>query len=166
MTTASPQGRTIAVVVAVVLTLAATSTALAYWTTSGGGGGSGATGSAQAITLSPGTPTAGLYPGGQSDVALTVDNPNPISVKIGSLSLATGQGSAGYGVDSGHSSCSTGALSFTAQSNGGGGWSVPPKVGSTDGALSIDLANALAMSTSAASACQGATFTVYLTAGT
>jgi len=42
---------------------------------------------------------------------------------------------------------------------------VPAKVDSTDGSLAIDLANALSMSASGAIACQGASFTVYLTAG-
>jgi hypothetical protein len=151
------------IVALLAMLLIGASTAVAYWTTGGAGTGSGATGSAAAITLSPGTPTTQLYPGGQSDVAVSVDNPNPISVKIGSLSLSTGQGAAGYAVD--HPTCSTAALSFTTQTNGGAGWSVPPKVGSVDGSLTIDLASSLAMSTSAANACQGATFTVYLTAG-
>jgi hypothetical protein len=149
----------------VLVTLAATSAAFAYFGTIGGGSASGTTGSTQAITLSPGTPTAQIFPGGQSDVALTVDNPNPIRVKVGSLSLSTTQGTGGFAVDGGHSACSTAALSFTTQTNAGAGWSVPPKVGSTDGSLSIDLANALVMSAVAANACQNASFTVYLTAG-
>lgn len=153
------------VAVCVAITFAAASTAFAYWTTTGGGSGSGTTGTTQLITLSPGIPTAPLYPGGQGDVAVTVDNPNPFRVHIGSLSLSTGQGTAGYQVDAGHAGCATSALSFTTQSNGGAGWSVPPKVGSTDGSLSLDLASALTMTAGAANACQGATFNVYLTAG-
>jgi hypothetical protein len=153
------------VAVCVAITFAAASTALAYWTTTGGGGGSGTTGNTQAITLSPGTPTVPLYPGGQGDVAVTIDNPNAFRVHIGSLSLSTGQGTAGYRVDAGHAGCATSVLSFTTQTNAGAGWSVPPKVGSTDGSLSVDLASALTMSASAADACQGATFDVYLTAG-
>lgn len=152
------------VAVCVAITFAAASTALAYWTTTGGGSGSGTTGNTQAITLSPGTPTAQLYPGGQGDVAVTIDNPNPFRVHIGSLSLSTGQGTAGYQVDAGHTGCATSVLGFTTLTNGGAGWSVPPKAGSTDGSLSLDLASALTMSASAANACQGATFDVYLTA--
>ncbi len=153
------------VAVCVAITFAAASTALAYWTTTGSGSGSGTTGNTQSITLSPGTPTAPLYPGGQGDVAVRVDNPNPFRVEIGSLSLSTGQGTAGYQVDAGNAGCATSALSFTTQTNGGAGWFVPPKVGSTDGSLSLDLASALTMSMSAANACQGATFNIYLTAG-
>lgn len=164
--TLSARRRRIGLIVAVVVgTMIAAASALAYWTTAGTGTGAGTTASVQTITLSPGTPTAGLYPGGQSDVALTVDNPNAVSLKIGSLSLSTAQGTGGFAVDSGHATCSTAALSFTTQTNGGAGWSVPPKVGSTDGSLSIDLGSAVAMSTSAGGACQGASFTVYLTAG-
>ncbi len=146
--------------------LIAAASALAFWTTAGVGSGSGATAGAQAITLTPGTPSAGLYPGGQSDVAVTVDNPNSVSLKVGSLSLSTAQGTGGFAVDSGHATCSTAALSFTTKTNGGAGWSVPPRVGSTDGSLSIDLASAVTMSTGAGGACQGASFVVYLTAGT
>lgn len=147
------------------IALVVASTALAYWRTSGSGSGSGTTSTTQAITLSSGTPTGGLYPGGTSDVALTVDNPNSTRVRIGSLALSTGQGTGGFDVDGGHAGCATSVLGFTTQTNGGAGWTVPAKVGSTDGSLAIDLANALAMSATGANACQGATFTVYLTAG-
>jgi hypothetical protein len=164
--TLSARRRRIGLIVVVTLgALIAAASALAYWRTAGAGTGSGATASVQTITLSPGTPTAALYPGGQSDVALTVDNPNAVTLKIGSLSLSAAQGTGGFAVDSGHATCATAALSFTTQTNGGAGWSVPPRVGSTDGSLSIDLGSAVAMSTSAAGACQGASFTVYLTAG-
>ena len=147
------------------IVLAAASAALAHWTTTGGGSGSGTTGNTQSITLSPGTPTVPLYPGGQGDVSLMIDNPNSFRVHIGSLSLSTGQGTAGFQVDAGNAGCATSVLSFTTQTNGGAGWFVPPRVGSTDGSLSLDLPNALTMSAGAANACQGATFNVYLTAG-
>jgi hypothetical protein len=42
---------------------------------------------------------------------------------------------------------------------------VPAKSGAVNGVLPITLTSALAMSLSAVNACQGATFTVYLTAG-
>jgi hypothetical protein len=148
---------------AVVSLLAATG-ALAYFTSTGNGNGSGSTSSAQPVTLSAGVPSTQLYPGGTADVAVTISNPNSFRVHIGSLALATGQGSAGFAVDSGHSGCSTSALSFTSQSNGGTGWFVSPKVGSVNGSLTVDLSNALTMTAGAANACQGATFTVYLTA--
>jgi hypothetical protein len=60
-------------------------------------------------------------------------------------------------VDAAHPGCVVSTLSFTTQTNGGAGWTVPG-----NGSLPLTLASALSMSTSAANACQGATFTVYL----
>jgi hypothetical protein len=139
--------------------------AWSYWSAGGSGAGSGANGTLVAVSLSPGTPAAGLYPGGSTNVVLTATNSNASVVKIGSLLLDTSQGTGGFAVDGGHSGCSVGALSFTTQSNGGAGWSVPARVGAVNGTLPITLSNALSMSAAAASACQGATFTVYLVAG-
>ena len=140
--------------------------AWAYLTSAGSGAGSGgASVSLQAMTLSSGTPTAALYPGGTADVALSASNPNSSALRITSLALDTSQGTGGFAVDASHSSCSVAALQFTSQNNGGNGWTVPAKSGSTNGTLSIGLANAISMSTGAANACQGASFTVYLKAG-
>jgi hypothetical protein len=148
-----------------ILALAVGGAAYAYWSGSGSGAGSGATGTTVAVTLSPGTPTATLYPGGQANVVLTVSNPNTSQVRIGSLALDTGQGTLGFAVDAGHSGCAVSTLSFTTNTNGGAGWTVPAKVGAVDGTLSVTLTNALAMGVSAANACQGASSTVYLAAG-
>jgi len=139
--------------------------AWSYWSAGGSGSGSGANRTPTALSLSPGTPAAGLYPGGSTNVVLTASNSNTSIVKIGSLLLDTSQGTGGFAVDGGHSGCSVAALSYTSQSNGGSGWSVPAKVGAVNGTLAITLTNALSMSAAAASACQGASFTVYLVAG-
>lgn len=139
--------------------------ASAVWTGSGGGAGSGTTGTTVAVTLSPGTPTASLYPGGQGNVVLSVSNPNASPVRIGSLALDNSQGTGGFAVDAGHSGCAVGTLSFTTQTNGGAGWTVPAKVGAVDGTLPVTLTNALTMGVGAANACQGASTTVYLVAG-
>ncbi len=134
--------------------------ALAYWAASGGGTASATTGTTTStLTLSPATPTAQLYPGGQASVVLTVTNPNVVPVRIGSLIRDTGQGNSGFGVDGAHSACNVAALSFTTQTNGGAGWTVPG-----GSAIAITLTNALSMATTAANACQGASFTVYLQA--
>jgi hypothetical protein len=139
--------------------------ASAYWSGSGSGSGSAGTGATVAVTLSPGVPAPGLYPGGVADVVLAVSNPNTSPVRIGSLVLDPAQGTGGFAVDAGHSGCLVAALSYTTQTNGGAGWTVPAKVGLVNGTLPITLSSALAMTTGAADACQGATATVYLTAG-
>ena len=138
--------------------------AYAYWSAGGAGTGFGASGTTTPITLSSGTPTASLLPGGQAGVVLTMTNPNTAVVRVSSLALDTTQGTGGFSVDSGHSGCTLATLSFGTQTNGGAGWTVPGKVGSTSGTLTVTLANALSMSLSAVNACQGATFTVYLLA--
>ena len=149
----------------VVLSLAGAGAANAYWRGSGTGAGSGATGTTVPVTLTPGSPTATLYPGGLTNVVLTVTNSNAYSVRIGSLALDTSQGTGGFAVDAGHSACAVSTLSFTTQTNGGAGWTVPGRVGAVNGTLSVTLTNALAMDSSAANACQGATYTVYVAAG-
>ncbi len=147
------------IVVLAALTLLVAGPATAYWASSGSGSGSGTTGTTASLTLTPATPTAQLYPGGQASVVLTVTNPNVGSVRIGSLVRDTGQGASGFAVDGAHAACGVAALSFTTQTNGGAGWTVPG-----GSAIAITLTNALSMTSSAANACQGASFTVYLQA--
>ena len=143
-----------------VLMVATTGVASAYWAGSGGGAGSTGTGTTQAVTLSAVTPTAQLYPGGQAAVELSISNPNPGSVRVGSLSLDATQGTGGFAVDGAHSACGVASLTFSTQTNGGTGWTVPGS-----GSLPITLAGSLSMNANAANACQGASFTVYLSAG-
>ena len=68
-------------------------------------------------------------------------------------------------VDQAHQACTLSVLSMDTQTNGGTGWTVPARVGAVDGELAVTLAGAVAMSAAAANGCQGAAFTVYLTAG-
>ena len=149
----------------VVLAVSVGGIAYAYWSGPGNGDGSATTGTTVAMTLSPGTAAATLFPGGQADVVLTVSNPNTSPAYLGSLALDTAQGTAGFAVDAGHLGCALSTLSFTTQTNGGAGWTVPAKAVAVDGTLPVTLTNALAMSMDAATACQGASFTVYLAAG-
>lgn len=159
VTRRAPRGRTPILVSVTVVTLVVAGVAVAYWLSGGSGSGSAATGTTTPVTLSPGTPTAQLYPGGQASVVLTITNPNPGSVRVGTLTLDTTQGTGGFAVDGGHSSCGVASLSYTTQTNGGAGWTL------TGGqVLAVTLTNALSMATSAADACQGASFTVYLEA--
>jgi len=147
---------------AVVAALAASGGAFAYFTSPGNGSGGAAVGAPAELTITAVTPTAELlYPGGAGEIDATISNPNPFSVRINSLVL----GGAGITVDSGHSGCDTSAVHYSTQSNGGAGWDVPARVDATDGTLAVQLAGALGMDTSAANACQGATFTVSLATG-
>ncbi len=155
--------RSLPVWVAAAATVILAGVAVAFWSGAGTGNAGATLEVGSGVTLSPAAPASELYPGGTSGVSLTVTNPNLFVVRIGSLALDTGQGNGGFGVDAGHSSCDLSALSFTTQSTG---WTVPAKTeGGPDGVLAIDLPNALSMSGTADSACQGATFTVYLVAG-
>jgi hypothetical protein len=158
-------GTVIMIVVAVVVTLGGAGVAYAYWTGSGSGVAVGNTGTTVPVTLGTATPTAALQPGSTAGVVLTATNSNVSPVVINSFSLDTTQGTAGFAVDAGHSGCALSVLSFGTQTNGGSGWTVPGRVGSTNGTLTITLAGSLAMSAAAANACQGASFTVYLVAG-
>lgn len=135
--------------------------ALGYWNGGGTGTATAQLGDAEALSFAPGAPTAELYPGGAADVATIASNPNPYSVRIGSLILDPDIAEP-FAVDPAHAGCDFVALSFTRQDNEGAGWRIPPRVGATDGTLAIDLTAAVHMSVAAASACQGATFTVAL----
>jgi hypothetical protein len=144
--------------------LVAPSAALGYWSAAGAGTTSITLPQPLALSLSLGTPSDALSPGNSAGVALVVDNPNAIQEHIAAFSLNTG-GSAAITVDAAHAGCDLSVLSFTTATNGGAGWKVPPKVGTSDGTLRVNLTNSLAMSTAAANACQGAQFTLALVIG-
>lgn len=158
------RARILKIAAPIVLALCAVS--VAYWTGTGTGSATTTLDNPQAVTLSAGTPDTQLSPGAAATVASVASNPNPYAVTINSISLDTGQGTSGFGVDAGHGGCTLSTLGFTGQTNGGTGWTVPPMVASTPGSLSIEMGGALAMSAGASNACQGASFTVYLVAVT
>lgn len=149
----------IVIIVLVIAAVAVGGSAAAFWSRIGAGTGTAGSGTTSAVTLSPGTATAGLFPGGQNAVSFTVTNPNTTSVRIDSFSLDTTQGTAGFAVDAGHSACTLSSLTFPTQTQPGG-WTVP---GSNS--LAVSLPASLALATAAPNACQGASFTVYLKAG-
>jgi hypothetical protein len=152
-----------AFLVAIAIAAAATAGAFAYWQGSGSGSASTVLPDVQALSLEPGNPTAELYPGGDSSVGVLVSNPNSTFVQVGSIVLDPGAPQP-FAVDSEHNGCDIAALSFVTQDNGGAGWRIPPRAGSTDGSLAIEMPAAMQMSLAAANACQGATFTVQLKA--
>jgi len=151
--------RALIVASAAIVAIVAAATAGAFWTLNGVGGGNVSAEPVASVTLTPGTATTNLYPGTSGDVAVSVANGHTYRAFVSSIVLDTGRGTNGFSVDSGHSGCDVASLSYTTQSNGGAGWFVP--AGST---LDIDLATAVNLASGAASACQGATFTVFLVA--
>ncbi len=143
--------------VTILAVLALAGGALAYFTSTGSGAASGDTSiSLSGVTVTGTTGTESLLPTGTAtgDINLTLTNPNSSSVHINSLALDTGQGVGGFSANAG--SC---ALSFATQTNGGNGWTI-----SDGGSLPLDLTGSVTMGTSAASSCQGQTFTVHLRA--
>ena len=146
---------------AAILAIAATAigVAVAAWTTGGSGSGQAQAGSATSMTISAGTPGSSLYPTASADVAATVSNPNPYKVHVSSISLGA------VSVDAGHSGCNLGSVTVTSpQDNSSSGWDVPAKSGAVNGSLNVDLTSAISMSNAANDSCQGATFTIALTA--
>ncbi len=137
-------------------------TAVAVWGGMGRGLGAAGTGTAVPVTLSPGTPAGDLHPGSRTDVLLTVNNPNPFSVRLGAFALDPEQGLGGFAVDTDHAGCGMSELSYTRQTNSGIGWTVPAKAGNINGTRLVRLPVALTMSTAAVNACQGARISVYL----
>jgi hypothetical protein len=150
--------RRLALLLALLVAAAGAVGARAYFSSPGTGTGSAIVGAVQPVTLAPGTPSDALYPGGSSSVTLTVSNPDAGPVFVPSLVLDASRGTNGLSVDGAHSGCQLSDLTFSAA---GTGWTIPADAA----AYRIDLPSALAMSTSAANACQGATFTVYLKVG-
>jgi hypothetical protein len=136
--------------------------AAAYWTSTGSGSAAASVSNADPITLGPGTAVGYLYPGTDADVAVDVANPNSFPVNLPSLVLDTTEGG-GTGFESSESGCDVSALSFTAQDNNGDGWTVP--AAATPPELSLELSDAIHMSTAAANECQGASFKVFLKVG-
>jgi hypothetical protein len=128
--------------------------AVAFWAASGSGSGSGSTDTSAAVTLSGAAPATFLYPGASADVTASVDNPNGHPVHVASLVLDTAQDTNGFSANA--TGC---ALTFTTQTNGGSGFTIP------SGTSSLTLADALAMGAGADDACQGEQFTVHLKAG-
>jgi hypothetical protein len=158
-------GRCAAIVALGTFAAVAAITADAFWSGSGNGVAAANVGAALSMTMTTGTATTQLAPGGTAGVALAISNPNLFSIRITRLSLNTGAGTGGFAVDATHVGCAVSTLSYTQQTNGGAGWTVPAKVGAVNGSLPVTLPAALTMSTAAANACQGAEFTVFLLAG-
>lgn len=153
--------RSVRLAALLVLVVAFAGSAAAFLTSTGVGvGSSSVAATTDPVTISAATPAAKLYPGASSDVALHLANPNGSAAHIGSLVLDVSQGVNGFEVDSDHAGCDTSALAYTSQGNGGDGYTV-----AAHGSVDVHLADSVTMDGAAANACQGATFSIYLKAG-
>jgi hypothetical protein len=155
--------RALALLLAVAVGTVATPSALAYWRSSSSGTAATTLPAPLALTLTVGSPMTTLVPGASADVALVLGNPNSSAVHVSTIAIDPSAATP-IAVDAAHSGCTVASLSFSSQTNGGLGWSVPARVGATNGALSVDLASAISMTSSAPNACQGATITLSLIA--
>jgi hypothetical protein len=136
--------------------------AVGRWSPGGSSGtGKALVGSATLVTISAAATTAFLYPTGTAtgDISLKLANAGSSSVRIPRLALDTTRGAGGFAVDAGHSACPLSSLSYATQTNGGAGWTIPGS-----GSLALDLLSVVSLSTAAPNSCQGASFTLYLTA--
>jgi hypothetical protein len=127
--------------------------AYAYWTSNGSGSGAASTG--QPVTVhvlqAAGTPTNKLLPGGTSDLALTLNNPNTYPVTI------VGVAQNGNGPDPG-SGCTFAGSAASVPTQSGLSIVVAPGA-----AVDVTIPGAAAMGSSSASACQGKTIQIPVT---
>jgi hypothetical protein len=144
----------IVVIAALAVAATAIGVAVAAWTTGGSGSGQAQAASALNMPISAGTPSSNLYPGGSADVAASINNPNPYPVHVSSIALGA------VTVDGSHSGCNLSSVSVTSpQTNASAGWNV-----AAGGNTTVHMTSAISMDNTANDACQGATFTVALTA--
>ncbi|WP_018760635.1 hypothetical protein [Arthrobacter sp. 135MFCol5.1] len=140
------------------LATAGAGTAYAYWSAAGGGSGSAAAGTMQAVTVDAlvagDNPKTALIPGGSADVVLRLTNPNPYSVQVYGVT-ANGPAAA----DAAHPGCTTTGVRFA-----GAAPLTPATYVAANSSALITLPGAATMDTTSLAACQGATFSVPVTA--
>jgi hypothetical protein len=137
--------------------IAAGGAAWAMWRLSGAGSSSTTASTALNLRLTAvPRPDAPLYPGARTDLAVTVENPNPFPITLTTVHAGSGP----VTVDAAHfaAGCVTTGVSPTR-----GVSAVSLSVGPRSSA-SFLLPDAIQMTNDSDSACQGATFTVPLTA--
>jgi hypothetical protein len=164
---ARTRSRGLAIALAIVAVFALASVAVGYWSGAGAGSTSTRLADPLPLTLSPGTPSDPFAPGDVAGISVVISNPNKFEAYTSRLTLDNDVAEP-FSVDSAHSGCivsvASGVLSLdpARTTNGGRGWTVPPRIGANDGTLVVHLTDALIMSNAAANACQGATFTIAL----
>jgi hypothetical protein len=127
--------------------------ALAAWTATGTGSGYAQATSAEALTTSVATTVGDLYPNGQGDLEITINNPNDYPVAVTSIASS---GPAVTSPTDAACDLATG-VSLTTQN---GSWYV-----AANGSTTLDLDNAVSMSNASDNACQGKKFVIPVTLG-
>ncbi|MBT2567162.1 hypothetical protein J7I84_11775 [Arthrobacter sp. ISL-85] len=141
------------------LVTAGAGTAYAFWSGTGAGSGSATAATMQTVTVDAlvagDNPKTALFPGGSADVVLRLTNPNPYPVQVYSVT-ANGPAMA----DAAHSGCTTTGVSF----RGPAAPLSPATYVAANSSALVTLTGAAAMDTTSLAACQGATFSVPVTA--
>ena len=151
----------IAITAGVALTATA---AFAAWNASGSGVGTVGAKSAVALDVADSAVTNALFPGGSADLKVVVGNTNPYPVQVTKI-----VGNGDITVDSGHSACLADNVSFNLNgvsftSAADGTLASPVNLAANSGSATITLVGSVHMIGDAANSCQGATFTVPVTA--
>lgn len=142
----------VAAVTLIALGLLAAATAYAFWSSTGTGTGAGSTASVVELTTTAATPSGTtLVPNETAPLVITVTNPNPMPVVVASVQLDPHRavqvsGSVGACVAPPLTVDVTTSLSLAAEST-----------------ATVTLPDAVTLGASAASGCQGATFTIPVT---
>ena len=143
-----------AIVPAVLASLALAATSWAYFAATGSGSATGSADASRQVVIAAGTtPGATLLPTNESTGTITVsiDNQTGSPLHAGALVLDTARGANGYSAEAVR--CK---VTYTAQDNGGAGWSLGA------GTTQISLPNSVKMGTDAPSDCQGSTIAIFL----
>lgn len=158
-------GPTLAVAMVAAAVVTGSGTAGVLWAAHGDAEATTPTQRASGLSVSLAAPTAHLYPGGSSDVVLTLLNSTTEDVHVDSLSIDADQGVAGFSADAGHAGCDLSAFTFVTTSNHGLGWEADGSDGGGPGATAVTLPGALTMRLDAADSCQGVSVMIDLVAG-
>lgn len=126
----------------------------AAWLVEGTGPGTTKAATAVALTVTAGSPSATLTPGGSGPVSAMVSNPNPFPVQLLSARIGTVAAAPLTG-----KTCAASNVTATTPIT----LATPVTLPANSGPTAITVPAALQMLTTAEDGCQGATFTVQLT---
>lgn len=157
-----PVRRVATIGAAAALVLAGSGLAWAAWTSSASGSAAAKAGTALQPTTSATAIVSGdtlLVPGGSGTLRITVNNPNPYSVKVTKVEPDTSRSVSATPVTG--STCTATGVTFTTQTLTTNN-AVAAKSGSTDGSATFALPG-VSMSPASDDGCQGATFSVPVT---